>query len=136
MTSKQSLSLTTGVSSYLCLLALSATLAAVAAPTLSAQIDPRSTTPMMLAAGGPIGFLDDGKCSVTGKRFHLNDEGKEAWWVCHDGKWEKVKDSELYAHGKELSLPIGPAGSVLAWDGERWRWVLPPDDSDIPDLFE
>lgn len=41
MTSKQNLSLTRGVSSYLCLLALSATLAAAAVPTLSAQIDPR-----------------------------------------------------------------------------------------------
>lgn len=41
MTSKQSLSLTRGVSSYLCLLALSATLAAAAVPTLSAQIEPR-----------------------------------------------------------------------------------------------
>ena len=55
MTSKQSLSLIQGVSSYLCLLALSATLAAVAAPTLSAQIDPRTMTPMFVAAGGPIG---------------------------------------------------------------------------------
>ena len=104
MTSKQNLSLIKGVSSCLCLLGLFVIPGADVGHTQSAQIDPRSINPVLLAAGFSSG---------------------QATWT---GRFERVT---LYDHTPGIRCQYKPQlSSNMFW--ESFRGSTCPQFVDVP----
>lgn len=108
--------------SRMLLISLTTALIALSALPLLAQIDPRSMTPIVLAAekfprDDHDGFLDNGKCSKEGQRFHRKDHALgEETWVCRNGDWKL--DAESGPVGNPGCPFCGTPGVRVA--GDTW----------------